>query len=313
MQEKRPYLHLFRPFLLRWGSAAIVLLFAPLALGQGACPPHGYDRAALSELKSARFEIGDDAERARLSIALLACLGDPDPALRDGIVYEGLATWLRGNKLDEATRRKLLLELSALVHPSAVDAAGFRQAFAALVLSEVARTDRIAAWLTPDERATLVESAARYLESIRDYRGFDAEAGWRHGVAHGADVLMQLTLNPALDKAQLDRVLAAVASQVAPPGEHAYVEGESERLARPVVFAALRGLHSQSEWQAWFQGIVAPAPLKQWSEAYSSRAGLAKHHNVTAFLRASYVGAREGNDERLEVLVPGLQAALKIP
>ena len=31
--------------------------------------------------------------------------------------------------------------------------------------------------------------------SVRDYRGFDAKQGWRHGVAHGADLLLQLSRN----------------------------------------------------------------------------------------------------------------------
>jgi hypothetical protein len=94
---------------------------------------------------------------------------------------------------------------------------------------------------------------------VRDYRGFVAGEGWRHGVAHGADLLMQLALNPALDKAQLDRILGRVARQVAPPGQ-AYVFGEPERLARPVLFAAARGLHTEAEWTAWLAQAAAAPP-----------------------------------------------------
>jgi hypothetical protein len=49
---------------------------------------------------------------------------------------------------------------------------------------------------------------------VSDYRGFDDKEGWRHGVAHGSDWLMQLALNPALDRGQLDQMLAAIATQV---------------------------------------------------------------------------------------------------
>ena len=102
------------------------------------------------------------------------------------------------------------------------DRDGFRQPFAALVLAEVARTDRIESWLTPAQRVALVDSAARYVTSVRDYRGFDPKEGWRHGVAHGADLLLQLALNPAVDRAGLDRLLGAVAAQVAPRGALIY-------------------------------------------------------------------------------------------
>jgi hypothetical protein len=59
-------------------------------------------------------------------------------------------------------------------------------------------------------------------------------------VAHGSDLLMQLALNPRLDKEALGLVVSGVRVQVAPKG-HAYVAGESERLARPILFAAQRG------------------------------------------------------------------------
>src|SRR5690606_22331598 len=100
--------------------------------------------------------------------------------------------------------------------------------------------------LTPAQRIALVTTATTYVEGVRDWRGFDETDGWRHGVAHGADLLMQLALNPALEKPQLDPILAAVARQVAPAG-HFYIYGEPERLARPVVFALQRGLHDDVE------------------------------------------------------------------
>lgn len=291
------------------GLVAAALL-AP-AIASPACPPAGESRASLTALKQAEFEVDDATRRDALARELRDCLADPDPTLRDGIAYEAYAHWLRGDRLDPATRTHLLEALSADLDPAAADAAGYRAPFAALVLSEVARTDRIAPWMSSAQRAALVETGARHLESIRDYRGFDPREGWRHGVAHTADLLMQLAMNPALDQAQLDRILAAVASQVAPAGEHAWVDGESERLARPLLFVAQRGLHDDAQWKAWFDGLVKPAPLATWDEAYASREGLAKRHNLLSFLRVAYVGAREGGDPKFEVLVPHLREAMK--
>jgi hypothetical protein len=276
-----------------------------------ACPPPGSDRASLDALKVSKFELADDSRRQKLALALLPCLADPDPALRDGIAFEAYSTWLRAKLLDVATRTELLMALSAMIQPDPADRAGFREPFAALVLSEVARSDRVAPWLTSTQRAALVDNAARYVSSIRDYRGFDPKEGWRHGVAHGADLLMQLALNPAVDRAGLDRLLGAVASQVAPAGEHAYVDGESERLARPVLYAAQRGLITAEEWQQWLLKAASPAPLASWDDGFSSRAGLARRHNVRAFLYALYVNARQSGDANMQVLVPGLQAAFK--
>jgi antibiotic biosynthesis monooxygenase (ABM) superfamily enzyme len=291
--------------------ASMLSLVCAVAAASDECRPAGYDREALDALKAQQFELSDGANRQAVAEALVACLADPDPSLRDGIAYEALSQWLRADQLHAATRRRLLAALTDAMSAVSADAAGFRQPFAALVMSELARTDRISAWLEPAERAALVETAASYVESVRDYRGFVTGEGWRHGVAHGADLLMQLAMNPALDKAQLDRILAAVASQVAPPGEHAWTDGESERLARPVLFVAQRGLHTGEEWKAWFVQLARPAPLPDWSHAFASREGLAKRHNLLTFLRAAYVGAREGGDAKFEVIVPGVVAAMK--
>ncbi|MFY2764156.1 DUF2785 domain-containing protein [Arenimonas sp. MALMAid1274] len=289
----------------------LACLLAPAAATLAACPPAGQDRASLAALKAKAFQVDDDAARQALALALVDCLADPDPSLRDGIAYESLAAWLRADALDRATREQLLAVLLPRIDPAAADPDGFGAPFAALVMSELARTDRVSAWLTPAQRASLVEASARYLEGVRDYRGFDDREGWRHGVAHGADLLMQLALNPALDKRQLSRELEAVASQVAPPGAPAYHHGEAERLSRPVLFVLQRGLHDEPEWSAWITRITAPAPMKAWSEAYGSEAGLARRHNTRMFLLALYVGLRESGSEPLQARVPAVVAGLR--
>jgi hypothetical protein len=290
----------------RWSCILLLSCLAPAVLA--ACPPQGWSPETLGALKKEQFKLEDTGRRQALALGLVDCLADPDPVLRDGLAYEAHATWLRGDALTPETRRTLMSQLLVRLTP---DADGFGPPFAALVLSEVARTDRIRAWMTPVQREDLVQIGSAYLASVRDYRGFDAAQGWRHGVAHGADLLMQLALNPALDRAQLDRMLAAVATQVAPPGEHFYTYGEPERLARPVLFALQRGLHDEAAWSAWLQGVVAPAPLPDWSAAFSSQAGLAKRHNTRAFLLALYVGLAESGDEAMKARLPAVVAALR--
>lgn len=287
---------------------SVLLLAAPFA--SAACPPAGYDVAALQALKAKQFALADTQERERLAVALLDCLGSPESELRDGIAYEALSTWMRAQHLPTATLATLRDRLLPML--DAEDPQGFRRPFAALVLSELARTDRIKPWLDDAGRERLVQAAAGYLEGVRDYRGFTDGQGWRHGVAHGADFILQLALNPAVTPTQLDRLRAAVASQVAPAGGHAYVHGESLRLARPIVFIARRGTHDAAEWQAWLARLAAPAPLPDWNAAFSSETGLARRHNMMGFLSMLYLLAQEQDDAATrERLLPGLRATLK--
>lgn len=271
------------------------------------------DEAALAGFRASKeggFHEADAGVRSARALALLDCLGDPDPDIRDGLAYEALTAWLRGALLDVATRRAMLERLSATLAAPDGDPAGLRRPFAALVLSEVARSDRIEAWMTAAERVALVEVAAGYLETLRDYRGFDAREGWRHGIAHAADLLMQLALVPALDEPQLQRILVAVASQMPPPGEHFYIYGEPQRLARPLLFAAQRGVLDEAGWTAWFAARVA-AIGNDPDAAWRDQAWLARRHALMTFLQAIYVEADAGGDARLAPMRAGVLEALK--
>jgi len=281
-------------------AVSVISLLPPKALAGNPCPPPGYTRPQLLQLKQAGFEFADDAGRNALALGLAGCLAEPDPKIRDGVAFEALAHWMRAGQLSLDTRRALYHDLLGQLD-SGRDKNGFQRPFAALVLSEVARTDRIDAWLTPAMREPLVEAAARYLEGVRDYRGFSDREGWRHGVAHGADLVLQLALNPQIDAAQVRRLMSAVASQVAPEGPVFYIFGEPGRLARAAYYAYLRGVLDDDDWAAWFNSVSDPKPLPGWGDSYASRTGLAKRHNTLAFLTAMYLNATS-NDGKTPAL-----------
>jgi hypothetical protein len=275
----------------------------------GVCPPSGWTVARLKAWPAADFALPAGSDADALALALLPCLAARDPAPRDGVAFEALSRWMRADALSPATRARLLDRLLPVLAPGAADPDGVRRPFAALVLSEVARTDRKAAWMRPAQREALVRATADYMRGIRDHRGFEAGVGWRHGVAHTADLMLQLALNPQVGRVQLDVLLSALATQVAPEG-HAYVFGEPERLARPVLYAAARNLHSDAEWRAWLDRIAAPAPYADWRAAGGSEAGLAKRHDTRAFLLALYAGARDAADPAVLRLAPMAKALL---
>ncbi|MCL4838961.1 MAG: DUF2785 domain-containing protein [Thermoanaerobaculia bacterium] len=254
------------------------------------CDDYPGGRAALRSLAAGGFEVADAAARQRLALALAACLGDPDPAIRDDAAFTGLATWLRGGGIDEATR----LALAGLLHgwvEAGEDADGFRRPFAALALAEVARADRLSPALPEAVRARIAAAAARFLETTRDFRGYDAGAGWRHAVAHGADLVLQIGMHPATTADETRRLLAALATRVAPPGV-SWIHGEPERLARAVFFLHGRGLLDDAFWDGWFTTVGSPAPLAGWGEAFRTAEGLARRHDVLAFLHAVAFAAR---------------------
>jgi hypothetical protein len=245
----------------------------------------------LRSLRAASFQVADNAERQRLALALSACLGDPRSEVRDDIAYSALSTWLRSEALDAGVRLELLRSLSEQLW--AANANALKRSFSALALSEVVRTDRVSAWMDDAQRTGLVDVAASFISSIRDRRGFDPEVGWRHAVAHGADLAAQLAFNPKISAAQCRQLLTALALQIAPAGADAYIDAEPQRLARAVSLIAARLHDGEDAWRARFR---AWAPAQGWMYEMRTPVGLARIHNVKAFLQALYVETHRRNE-----------------
>jgi hypothetical protein len=254
---------------------------------------------------------GATADRDSRALALVHCLGDPDPKLRDALAFEQLSAMMRAGELQAKTITDLKATLVAQLRRPATPV--ILASFSALTLSEIARTDRIKAWMTDVERQEMVDSAATFLSGISDYRAFNDKEGYVHAVAHGADFALQLALNPAVTKPQLDRLLAAIATQVAPkdPGV-AYWAGEPDRLARAVVFIAQRKLHTDAEWNAWFTTVMDPKPLASWDVAFTSESGIRRHHNARAFLLSVFATAVTSEDAGIRQLANSARESLKL-
>lgn len=293
-------------------AAALKVLAAGLAVTLSACASAtaGETEAsctAIAETAPAAVEaaMADGPASHGLVAGLAGCLGDADPGIRDTLSYGSLTELMRGEMVTLDDRRWLLETLTANLGETTPDPNGTLKPFSALVLSEVARTDRVAPWMTPEERSALVETGASYVEGVSDYRGFSDIDGWRHGVAHGADLLMQLSLNPEVDKPEADRILAAIAEKIASDDAPAYIFDEPRRLARPLLFLTQRELLDKDELTAWFEALADPASLESWNDAFSSERALARRHNLRAFGYVVLVSATENEDETLKKLRPG--------
>lgn len=288
--------------------AIILLLLLPCmsASSLAACPPANLDLAQLNKLKQDDWKITDPQLRQKTALALLDCLADPDPILRDEIAFEALSAWMRADQLDSATTRAIFkILLPELL--GAPDANGFIQPFSALMLAEVARVDRIKAFLSSEERQQLVSAAATYLSQLRDYRGYDQTTGWRHGVAHSADLMLQLSLNPTLARAQHNEMLTAIATQVTNP-YHFFQYGEGNRLMAPVFYLGRRGNFNATEWDSWFSALTATLE----KPAATTQVRLAKTHNLHAFLFPLYFSLQESGDkDQKENMLPAVIKAIK--
>lgn len=289
---------------------SLLAVHCAAALALAACataeppPPESLPAKQACLVESQLFEPGpardeafsamDTARRADILLGLPGCLNAPAPEIRDRYAFEVLSLILRSGGQTEETVRELQAKLTDQLAHADEDPNGFQGPFSILALAEVARVDRRTPFLSEEERSDLLAIAAAYLEGLTDYRGFSDTEGWRHGVAHSADLLMQMSLNPHLTRPQAEAILAAVALKAGPSG-HAYIFGESERLAAPVLYLAARHEFSFNDWTEWFVGLwPAEDPLRE--NLYGSEAALTKLHNLRALAQTIYVSAVASNE-----------------
>ena len=275
------------------------------------CYSEKWPKQTLLTLAKDNFEIENDLERSNLAMQLLNCLAVSESDIRDGVAFTGLSSWLRNSKLPANVYEKMFNELFNNFAQKTVDEHDVYQPFVALVLSELARVDRKTPYLTDEQRQFLVDRSAAYLVNTKDYRGFDNVVGWRHSIAHTADLFLQLSLNPAIKKEQLTSMLNAIGEQVLAKNEHFYIYGESKRLLVPLLYIFLQEQHSEEDWQRWLKQYINPAPLSNWQQAFSSQQGLAKLHNARQFLNAMFVMIADSKNAQLQMLKAELTNTLK--
>lgn len=291
-----------------WFSALLVLLFKQSAVQATDCNDDT-SLSLLHTLKQQQFEPPKTHNRDELALVMLNCIGHPDPKIRDETVYEAYQTWLRNSQLSQETRLYLFSSLINKITMHEYDDDGYESAFAALILAEVVRVDRIAPYLQQAQRQLAVTTVAQALRASQDFRGFDDKTGWRHLIAHLADVHMQLALNEQVSAPQLQTLLNAILTKVAPT-QHFYHYGEPQRLAMPVLYMAYKGIIDKRALYDFIEQIAKPKDMDNWQFAYKSNDGLAQLHNTRAFLYAMFVLAQESKSDNIRALLPSLSKAL---
>ena len=244
---------------------------------------------------------------------LFACLGSPDPALRDGVGYELFTYWLREQKLSDESRRELLRRLREKMNDPAAGAT-LSRSFSALILAELMRSDAISPFMTAGERGLLLADGAAALERETDFRGLDPELGWVHPIAHLADLMWRFSLHPDTTEPEATQILEAVRARVAPT-EIAYAFNEGDRLARVAATLIRRDLVGSEQAVAWLESFESPRSMDTWSQAFRSVHGMYELHNTKQFLRAladQLAGAEISDDVRqtLDALVAGFTSLI---
>ncbi len=216
--------------------------------------------------KDGNFEPGEKA--ADYLEALFKYIGDPDPVLRDDLVYPVFATLV--SDAEYLSNEEVVVVLNRLLSDDflhfqlgekATDGV-FKRAFSALVIVPILDRHIESPFLTDEQLAYTYERCLDQFRRETDLRGFTEDKGWAHANAHMADVFQQLLACRYSNIEPLKPILEGITYKIC-QGINIWTAEEDERLVTAI-------------WRSFF---TDPSITKEWVENWSNKV-------VTAFENA---------------------------
>ncbi|HEX6247054.1 MAG TPA: DUF2785 domain-containing protein [Nocardioidaceae bacterium] len=239
------------------------------------------------QVKANGLKVPDDRPLADLTTELTAMLGDPDPAIRDGIAYPTLATWIAEGVYDdllEGLGDGMAAGLTVGLGESGTDSV-FRRSFSVLVLAECIERDNAAHLVPARTMVTWGDRIASWFVREQDLRGFLPGKGWAHAAAHGADAIASLATSDAMGRLELTVLLDVLADRLLLPTDHHLVHGETDRLARATMRILRRDLLGLDVVEPWLARVALNARPHGFGDQDPYRVS----GNVQAFLRSLHL------------------------
>lgn len=239
------------------------------------------------QVRANGHKVPEGRSLADLTADLTTMLGDPDPAVRDGIARPTLSTWLEEGVYDdllEGLGDGMAAGLGAGLTDDGSDTV-FRRSLSAAVLAECVERDNHEHLVPPDTVVRWGDRIASWLVRERDLRGHVPGKGWARAVAHGADALGAVAGSAAIGRLELTVLLDVLADRLLAPTGYHLVDGELDRLAAATMRILRRDVLEVEVLEPWL------ARLSQSARPHSREDGEPDlvAGNVQAYLRALHL------------------------
>ena len=218
--------------------------------------------------------IPEDVNFDELLDDMIRHLGNPDPVLRDDLIFSSLNEFSIDGMIKPAQMRKMLdtcLSDAYLLHgigESGTDTV-YKRSFATLVIA-LAFCDHEdnEPFLTASDVMRIKDALLRYVPMEQDFRGFVDGQGWAHAVAHVADALCNTASVENVvgagegyfhDRETLLQILDAV-KKLVNNKKFVYQTEEDERLVGTVNAVLSNEKLNTGDVKAWLDSFYADDP-----------------------------------------------------
>lgn len=191
-------------------------------------------KETLKKLSGNDFHLKKKETAEKLLSSMLNFIGDPDPILRDELIYSAFCTFVADgcfskNTLSELTD-KLISEDFIFWHINEDDVFGvFRRSFSVLFLAETLSRHAAKKYLSEKQIDNVKNALIKYINNERDLRGYDETYGWAHAVAHTSDAFCAL-FDCGIMQKDSEEILYAIQNKFM-RGEKIFDAEEDERAA----------------------------------------------------------------------------------
>ncbi|ENQ3106368.1 Protein of unknown function [Bacillus sp. 491mf] len=264
----------------------------------------------LQRIEKDKYQLREGERHQDFLPLLLQYIGDPQPELRDNLIYPMFYMWIKEeNRFSGEELRSLLTVLTDENHlfyniGSEDDQSVFTRTFSALTIALIVQHHRQNPFFNQAEIEQLMHAMLRYYKEEKDLRGYLSVGGWAHSASHGADVFVELVQCEESSVALLREVLVAI-SNMLHNGRHIFSDEDDERLVSIVDTMMDKELLPHLEIADWISDLAQCCNLPR------SRSQVIARVNSKNFLRSLYF--RRGQDSRgneLNTVMLGTEAKL---
>ncbi|MEC0303897.1 DUF2785 domain-containing protein [Terribacillus saccharophilus] len=194
-------------------------------------------------LKQKLAELANNEETAAplddLLLSMLPYIGDPDPILRDRLIYGLAGNWITKGLVPPALMIQILEEL--LTERFLFKKEKYTRSFTTLWIAAILYRHKREAFLPSAVTGRVHESLLAYIRQETVGEGYDETYGWSHTLAHAADALDELIQLDELSDDQRRQLAEAIINKMAFP-YHVLSHDEDERMAIAIHSALRNGL-----------------------------------------------------------------------
>ncbi len=232
--------------------------------------------SGLKEIQKNGYRMDSVQKRQEYTALMLGNIGDPDPELRDELIYSALCEWI--DTFDYFGEEELKSMLSVLMDKNHLfrdigsDGTNsvFTRSFSALGVALVLGRHSKQAVYSAGEFDGIKEKAILYYTSEKDLRGYTPESGWAHSAAHGADVMEKLAGCRECGADTAKEILYAFKKLIY-NGKYIFRDEEDERIGRAVFRIIKRNLVPANDILKWLEDLCECAEWEWDLKQYASR------------------------------------------